>query len=342
MHTEKDTILVTGAAGFIGYHVAKSLAIQNYHVVGIDNINEYYDPQLKQSRLADLQKYDCFEFRKLDITDLAGMTRLFEEFRFPYVIHLAAQAGVRYSTVNPHAYLESNFHGFLNILEACRHHKIKHLIFASSSSVYGANTRMPFSVHDNVDHPVSLYAASKKCNELMAHSYSTLYDIPSTGLRFFTVYGPYARPDMALFLFTKAIIEGEPINVYNDGNMKRDFTYVDDIAEIILRLIPKVPVKNPAWNSLNPDPATSFAPYRIFNIGNSKPVSLMDMIDVIEKKLGRTARKNLMPLQPGDVVETYADISELVKEVDFIPSTPLEVGVGKFVDWYMDYYRVPR
>lgn len=340
MPEERNPILVTGAAGFIGFHLARRLAELNYPVVGLDNVNSYYDPGLKRGRLAVLAKQQNFVFHEMDLTDRDALYDLFRQYKFPCVINLAAQAGVRYSTVNPHAYLESNFHGFLNILEGCRHHATKHLIFASSSSVYGANRAMPFSVHQNVDHPISLYAASKKSNELMAHTYSALYNIPTTGLRFFTVYGPYARPDMALFLFTKAIIEGKAIDVYNNGRMKRDFTYVDDIVETMIRLIPRIPRPDPSWSGHHPDPSSSFAPYRIFNIGNSNPVELMTFIEAIEKKLNRKAIKNFLPIQDGDVKETYADISDLVMEVGFKPSTPLDEGIGKFVDWYLEYYNV--
>jgi UDP-glucuronate 4-epimerase len=276
----------------------------------------------------------------LDLADKTGMDLLFKTHKFKYVINLAAQAGVRYSLTNPKAYIDSNIQGFLNVLEACRHHQPEHLIYASSSSVYGANTKMPFSVHHNVDHPISLYAATKKANELMAHTYSSLYNLPTTGLRFFTVYGPWGRPDMALFLFTKAIIEGKPIDVYNNGKMKRDFTYVEDIVEGIIKLLPKIPTGNKSWNGNNPDPATSFAPYRVFNIGNNKPVELLKFIEVLEEKIGKKAIKNFMPIQPGDVPETYADINALEKEIGFRPSTSIEEGIGKFVNWYRDYYKM--
>lgn len=332
-------VLVTGAAGFIGFHLSKKLTEYGYQVCGLDNLNDYYDVNLKRARLEILKKNTSFRFFEVNLLDKAKVDELFAEYRFPFVVNLAAQAGVRYSLVNPYAYLESNMHGFLNILEGCRHFNTEHLIYASSSSVYGANKKMPFSVHQNVDHPISLYAASKKSNELMAHTYSALYNIPSTGLRFFTVYGPFGRPDMALYLFTKAIIEGKPIDVYNNGKMKRDFTYVDDIVEAIARLIPKKTKPNPQWNGLEPDPATSFAPYRIFNIGNNNPVELLHFIEVIEKKIGKKAVKNFMPIQEGDVPETYANVDDLVQEVDFRPGTPIEVGVGKFIDWYLEYYR---
>lgn len=337
--SDNKIVLVTGAAGFIGFHLTQKLVNQGYEVVGIDNLNDYYDPRLKHSRLDILKSLKGFTFRELDLGDKEGIDNLFREYSFPYVVNLAAQAGVRYSIINPYAYLESNLHGFLNILEACRHFKTKHLVYASSSSVYGANKKMPFSIHDNVDHPLSLYAASKKSNELMAHTYSSLYNLPTTGLRFFTVYGPYGRPDMALFIFTKAIVEGRPIDVFNNGKMRRDFTYVDDIVESISRLIPKIAQPNPAWTGMKPDPATSFAPYRVFNIGNNSPVQLLEFIEAIEKKLGKTAVKNLLPLQDGDVPETYADVDDLMREVDFKPATRIEDGIGRFIDWYLEYYK---
>lgn len=336
----QEKVLVTGAAGFIGFHLTQKLTSLGYMVIGIDNINDYYDVNLKKSRLEVLSKDPNFVFRSFDLTSKKDIDDLFKEHQFPYVVNLAAQAGVRYSLINPYAYLESNLHGFLNILEACRHNKVKHLVYASSSSVYGANKKMPFSVHHNVDHPLSLYAASKKSNELMAHTYSSLYDLPTTGLRFFTVYGPYGRPDMALFIFTKAILEGKPIDVYNEGRMKRDFTYVDDIVESISRLVPHVAKPDTAWNGMSPDPATSFAPYRVYNIGNNSPVELMHFIEVIEKKLGRKAVKNLMPIQEGDVPETFADVEDLTREVGFKPSTSIDTGIGRFIDWYTSYYKV--
>lgn len=332
-------ILITGAAGFIGFHLTKKAISQGYQVTGIDNLNDYYDVNLKLSRLRLLKELPGFTFYQIDLTDRKGLNKLFSQASFNGVINLAAQAGVRYSLINPHAYLESNLHGFLNILEACRHNQVDHLIYASSSSVYGANKKMPFSVEHNVDHPISLYAASKKANELMAHTYSSLYNLPTTGLRFFTVYGPWGRPDMALFLFTRAILEGKPIDVYNHGKMKRDFTYVDDIVESICRLIPKIAAPNASWNGLNPDPSSSFAPYRVYNIGNNNPVELLRFIEVIEEKVGKKAVKNFMPIQDGDVPETYADVEALMREVDFKPETPIEVGIGKFVDWYNDYYK---
>jgi UDP-glucuronate 4-epimerase len=334
-------ILVTGAAGFIGFHTSKALLDAGvYDVTGLDNLNDYYDQGLKQSRLEILRKYPNFSFKCINLINKPAIDALFRESKFDYVIHLAAQAGVRYSMQNPYAYLDSNLNGFLNILEACRNNPVKHLIFASSSSIYGANRKMPFSVHQNVDHPISLYAATKKSNELMAHTYSAVFNIPTTGLRFFTVYGPYGRPDMAMFLFTKAIIEGKPIDVYNNGNMKRDFTYIDDITESINRLIPKIPVPNPQWSAEEPDPSTSFAPYRLFNIGNHEPVLLGKFIELIEDAVGKKAVKKLLPLQEGDVLETYADIEELAKEISYRPKTPIEVGVREFVKWYREYYRV--
>jgi UDP-glucuronate 4-epimerase len=333
-------VLVTGAAGFIGFHLSKRLIECGYQVLGLDNLNDYYDVTLKESRLSILHNHSGFRFEKLDLIKKEDIDLLFSNSKFDFVINLAAQAGVRYSLTNPYAYLDSNLTGFLNILEACRHFKPKHLIYASSSSVYGANRKMPFSVHDNVDHPLALYAASKKANELMAHAYSNLYQLPTTGLRFFTVYGPYGRPDMALFIFTKAILEGKPIEIYNHGKMKRDFTFVDDIVEAIVRLIPKPPQGNKSWSGQSPDPATSFAPYQIFNIGNNQPVDLSYFIEVIEKALGKEAIKKLMPLQDGDVPETYADISDLEQEVGFKPTTTIEAGVKKFVNWYKEYYKL--
>jgi UDP-glucuronate 4-epimerase len=333
-------VLVTGAAGFIGFHLTGKLVALGYEVVGIDNLNSYYDVALKENRLRELEKLKGFTFFKADLKDRLELDKIFDDFKFDYVINLAAQAGVRYSIENPYAYLESNMLGFLNILELCRHYEIKHLVYASSSSVYGANTQMPFSVSHNVDHPISFYATSKKSNELMAHTYSALFQLPTTGLRFFTVYGPYGRPDMALFLFTNAILNGKSIDVFNHGQMKRDFTYIDDIVEGISRLLPTVPTKNISWDSRNPDPATSFAPYRIYNIGNNQPVALLKFIEVLEEKLGRKAMKNFLPMQDGDVPETFADISALVEAVGFKPQTSIEEGIGKFVDWYKNYYKV--
>jgi UDP-glucuronate 4-epimerase len=338
--TKQKKVLVTGAAGFIGFHLTQKLTSLGYNVTGYDNLNDYYDVNLKRSRLAILQAISTFHFEEGDLTDRSKVYNLFASHEFDFVVNLAAQAGVRYSLTNPHAYLESNLHGFLNILEACRHNQIKHLVYASSSSVYGANKKMPFSVHNNVDHPISLYAASKKSNELMAHTYSALYNLPTTGLRFFTVYGPYGRPDMALFIFTKAILEGKPIDIYNYGKMKRDFTYVDDIVEGITRLIPTVPVPDKNWNGLTPDPASSFAPYRIYNIGNNQPVELMAFVEAIEEKLGIKANKNLLPLQEGDVPETYADVQALMDAVDFKPNTSIKQGISNFIDWYKAYYKI--
>ncbi|MFB2936649.1 NAD-dependent epimerase [Aerosakkonemataceae cyanobacterium BLCC-F154] len=333
-------ILVTGAAGFIGFYLAQKLLNRGDKVIGIDNINDYYDVNLKHDRLAQLGDRHNFTFYKLDLADRAGMEKLFSEHKFDMVAHLAAQAGVRYSLKNPHTYVNSNLVGFIHILEGCRYHNIKHLVFASSSSVYGANTKMPFSVHDNVDHPLSLYAATKKANELMAHTYSHLYDLPTTGLRFFTVYGPWGRPDMALFTFTKAILSGNPIDVFNYGKMKRDFTYIDDIVEGVVRTLDKIPQPNPEWSAENPDPSTSTAPYKIYNIGNNQPVELIRFIEVLEDCLGMKAEKNLLPLQPGDVLATYADVDDLTKDVGFKPSTPIEVGIDNFVKWYRSYYKI--
>lgn len=333
-------IFVTGSAGFIGFHLSRRLCEEGHKVVGFDSLNEYYDVSLKKARLQILSGHSNFTFVRADLTDRAALEDLFVRHKFRVVVHLAAQAGVRYSLTHPHAYLESNLHGFLNILEACRHHKPDHLIYASSSSVYGANQTLPFSVHQNVDHPLAIYAASKKANELMAHAYSHLFGVPTTGLRFFTVYGPFGRPDMALFIFTKAILEGKPIDVYNFGKMKRDFTYVDDIVEGIVKLLPKAPVADKGWDAKHPDPATSFAPYRIYNIGNNQPVELMEFIETLERKLGKQAVKNFLPLQDGDVKETFADISDLEKEINFKPNTPIETGIGRFVDWYKEYYRI--
>jgi len=331
-------VLVTGAAGFIGSHLSKMLLDRGDEVVGLDNMNDYYDVSLKEDRLSPLQGQKGFTFVKLSLEDRCGMEKLFEAERFDKVVNLAAQAGVRYSLVNPHAYIDSNIVGFTNVLEGCRHNGVKHLVYASSSSVYGANTKMPFSIHHNVDHPVSLYAASKKANELMAHTYSHLYNMPTTGLRFFTVYGPWGRPDMALFLFTKAILEGRPIDVFNHGKMRRDFTYIDDIVEGVIRVLDKSPEPNPDWCEENPDPGTSYAPYKIYNIGNNNPVELMRFIEVLEDCLGKKAKKNLMPLQPGDVPATYADVDDLMRDVGFRPETSVEDGIKRFVDWYRAYY----
>jgi len=333
-------VLVTGSAGFIGFHLTKRLLDEGDEVFGVDNLNNYYDPTLKQSRLAQLLQRPGFHFRKLDLADQQHTGDLFRGIRPQRVIHLAAQAGVRYSLTNPHAYVESNLVAFINILEGCRHHAVEHLTYASSSSVYGANAHMPFSVHDNVDHPLSIYAATKKANELMAHSYSHLHGLPTTGLRFFTVYGPWGRPDMALFLFTQAILNGQPIQVFNEGRMKRDFTYIDDIVEGIVRVSNCVATPNPHWNADKPDPGTSNAPYRIYNIGNHHPVELLHLIEVIEDCLGRKANKHLLPMQPGDVPATFADVNDLNRDVGFQPSTSIEEGVRRFVDWYLDYYKI--
>jgi UDP-glucuronate 4-epimerase len=333
-------VLVTGVAGFIGFHVATRLLERGDSVVGIDNLNPYYDVRLKEARLACLVDQPAFRFLRLDLADRFGMDSLFARERPERVVHLAAQAGVRYSLTNPHAYVESNLVGFLHVLEGCRHTQVSHLVYASSSSVYGANTQMPFSVHDNVDHPVSLYAASKKANELMAHTYSHLYGLPTTGLRFFTVYGPWGRPDMALFLFTKAILAGEPIEVFNHGEMRRDFTYIDDIVEGVVRVMDTFPQPNPAWSGMAPDPGTSKAPYRIYNIGNNQPVELLRFISILEECLGHKAEKRLLPMQAGDVPETYADVDDLMRDVGFRPSTPIAVGIARFVEWYRSYYQV--
>ncbi|HEI8276091.1 NAD-dependent epimerase [Escherichia coli] len=330
--------LVTGAAGFIGFHVSKRLLNDGHQVVGIDNINDYYDVKLKESRLEKLESLS-FTFYKLDLADRDGIAKLFETEQFERVIHLAAQAGVRYSLENPYAYADSNLTGYLNILEGCRHNKVQHLLYASSSSVYGLNRKMPFSTDDSVDHPVSLYAATKKANELMAHTYSHLYSIPTTGLRFFTVYGPWGRPDMALFKFTKAMLEGKSIDVYNYGKMKRDFTYIDDIVEAIVRIQDVIPQPDPEWTVEEGSPATSSAPYRVYNIGNSSPVELMDYINALEQALGLEAKKNMMPIQPGDVLNTSAETQALYKTIGFKPETPVQQGVKNFVDWYKEYYQ---
>lgn len=333
-------VLVTGAAGFIGFHLCQRLLADGHQLIGLDNLNDYYDVNLKFARLALLESEERFDFRRLDLADRAGMTSLFAEEMFDIVVNLGAQAGVRYSLINPHAYTDSNVTGFLNILEGCRTSGVGHLVYASSSSVYGANTAMPFSVHQSVDHPVSLYAATKKANELMAHTYSTLFAIPTTGLRFFTVYGPWGRPDMALFLFTRAILEGKPLDVFNNGLMQRDFTYIDDIVEGIVRVMAKPASPDPAWDSSNPDPATSSAPYRIYNIGNNNPVQLGRFIEVLEDCLGKKAQKNLLPMQPGDLLSTAADIADLSSAVGFSPDTPIETGIARFVAWYREYYKL--
>ncbi len=331
-------ILVTGAAGFIGFHTARRLLARGDEVVGLDVVNDYYDPALKEARLALLQNEKAYSFYRTDLADREAMARIFADEKFDRVVHLAAQAGVRYSIENPHAYIDSNIVGTLHVLEGCRDTGVGHLVYASSSSVYGANTRMPFSIHDNVDHPLALYGATKKANELMAHTYSNLYGLPTTGLRFFTVYGPWGRPDMALFLFTRNILRGEPIDVFNYGKHRRDFTYIDDIVEGVIRTTDHVAQPNADWDPENPDPGTSRAPYRIYNIGNSTPVDLLDYIRAIEKALGRKAEMNMLPLQPGDVPDTYADVDDLVADVGYRPATPVEEGVQKFVDWYLDYY----
>lgn len=331
-------ILVTGSAGFIGFHLCKKLLENGSQVIGLDNLNDYYDVSLKQDRLKQIEKEKNFKFVRSDIAERDSMATLFSNEKFDVVVNLAAQAGVRFSLTNPHPYIDSNIVGFMNILEGCRHSKVKHLVYASSSSVYGANTKMPFSVHQNVDHPISLYGATKKANELMAHAYASLYKLPCTGLRFFTVYGPWGRPDMALFLFTKAILEEKPIDVFNHGNMKRDFTYIDDIVEGVVRLIDKIPAPDPNWKGDNPDTSSSYAPYRLYNIGNNNPVELNRFIEVLENCLGKKAKKNLLPIQLGDVPATYADVDDLIKDVGFKPSTSIEEGIKKFVDWYQGYY----
>jgi UDP-glucuronate 4-epimerase len=334
-------LLLTGAAGFIGFHTAQILLARGDEVVGLDNLNDYYDVTLKQARLAILQKSPNFRFVKLDVADRPGIAALFAQEKFQRVIHLAAQAGVRYSIQNPLAYIDSNVVGFANILEGCRHNGVEHLVYASTSSVYGANTKMPFSVHQNVDHPLSFYAATKKANELMAHTYAHLYQLPVTGLRFFTVYGPWGRPDMALFLFTKNILAGKPIDVFNYGNHRRDFTFVDDIAQGVVRAMDRPAQPNADWNGDAPDPGTSKAPYRLYNIGNNQPVELMRYIECIEQNLGRKAEKNLLPLQAGDVPDTYADVADLVQDVGYKPATPVEEGVRRFIEWYVGYYGNP-
>ncbi len=333
-------ILVTGAAGFIGYHLSRRFLEAGHTVVGLDCLNDYYDVQLKKDRLKQLEPYSGFTFAHLDMADDDRMDALFAEQKFTHVVNLAAQAGVRYSLKNPRSYVQSNLVGFGNILEGCRHNGVQHLVYASSSSVYGLNTAMPFSVHHNVDHPISLYAASKKANELMAHTYSHLYRLPTTGLRFFTVYGPWGRPDMALYLFTKAILEGKPINVFNEGRMRRDFTYIDDIVEGVVRVTERTPQPNPEWRGDAPDPSTSPAPYRIYNIGNNNAVELGRFIEILEDCLGRKAVRNLMPMQPGDVEATYADVDDLIRDTGFKPHTPLEQGIEAFVRWFRDYYKM--
>lgn len=333
-------ILVTGTAGFIGSALAIRLLDRGDEVIGVDNVNDYYDPALKEARLLRLKPYEKFTEVRCSIEDKAAMEDVFKKYQPQRVVNLAAQAGVRYSLINPHAYMDSNIQGFMNILEGCRHHKVEHLVYASSSSVYGANETMPFSVHDNVDHPLSLYAASKKANELMAHTYSHLFNLPTTGLRFFTVYGPWGRPDMALFMFTKNILEGKPIDVFNYGKHQRDFTYVDDIVEGVIRTLDHVAEPNPQWSGLTPDSATSRAPYRLYNIGSNNPCELLRYIEIIEQCTGKKAEKNLLPMQPGDVLATYADVDALIDDVGYKPTTPIEQGVANFVAWYRDFYRV--
>lgn len=331
-------VLVTGAAGFIGFNLSRRLLNLGHEVVGLDMLNDYYDVNLKKDRLSIIEKYDSFSFVKIDLSDRPAMEELFKREQFTHVVNLAAQAGVRYSIENPHSYVDSNVVGFLNILEGCRHNGVKHLVYASSSSVYGLNTHMPLTPHESVNHPMSLYAATKKANEMMAHSYSNLYDLPTTGLRFFTVYGPWGRPDMALFLFTKAILKGEPINVFNYGKMRRDFTFIDDIVEGVVRVTERTAEPNPQWDGMNPDPATSSVPFKIYNIGNNKVVELSRYIEVLEDKLGKKAEINYLPMQPGDVPATEADVDDLVQDVGFKPDTTIEEGIGRFVDWYLDYY----
>jgi UDP-glucuronate 4-epimerase len=331
-------ILVTGAAGFIGYHVARRLLEAGETVVGLDNVSPYYDPALKRARLAELADFKQFHLVERDLADRERIAALFAEHRFPSVVHLAAQAGVRYSLDHPHDYVDANLQGFVNVLEGCRHTDCRHLLYASSSSVYGANTRLPFSVHDNVDHPISLYAASKKANELMAHCYSHLFRLPVTGLRFFTVYGPWGRPDMAMFIFAKAITEGGTIRLFNYGNMLRDFTYIDDVADAVVRLIPRIPAPDPDWSGERPDPSSSNAPYRLYNIGNNRPVAVARVVELLEAEFGRAAVKELLPIQPGDVPATYADIDDLRRDIGFAPATPIEQGIGRFAAWYRSRY----
>ena len=333
-------ILVTGAAGFIGFHVARRLLRDGHDVIGLDNMNTYYDPVLKEARRAELAKSSRLRFVKLDLADRGGMANLFEEFRFPQVIHLAAQAGVRHSLVDPFVYVDANLSGFVTILEGCRHSGCRHLLYASSSSVYGSNTKLPFSVHDNVDHPLSLYAATKKANELMSHAYAHLFRIPMTGLRFFTVYGPWGRPDMAMWIFAKSIFAGEPIALFNNGNMRRDFTYVDDVMESVVRLVKKPPAGDSKFSGKLPDPGSSSAPWRIYNIGNNKSVELLEVVRLLEEAIGKKAKRELLPMQPGDVSATYADVDDLMREVDFRPNTPIAEGIGHFIKWYRSYHRL--
>ena len=335
-----NAVLVTGAAGFIGFHVAQRLLSAGRDVVGLDIVNDYYDPRLKEARLDILKRQSNFTFVKLDLANRAATKSLFAQHRFPVVIHLAAQAGVRYSLQHPHAYVDANIEGFINVLEGCRHNDCKHLLFASSSSVYGANTKLPFSVQDNVDHPISLYAASKKANELMAHAYSHLYRIPATGLRFFTVYGPWGRPDMAMFIFAKAILDGTPIKLFNHGNMRRDFTYIDDVSEAVVRLMDRPPHGNPEWSGDKPDPASSAAPWKIYNVGNNRPEELTHVVSLLEKEFGRPVAKEMLPMQPGDVSATYADVEDLARDIGFRPATRIEDGIGRFAKWYREYHRI--
>lgn len=339
MKLQFNNVLVTGAAGFIGFHLSKRLLKNGCHVTAFDNLNPYYDVRLKKDRLAKLTPFENFSFYKTDLSDKQSMEKVFESNHFDVVVNLAAQAGVRYSLENPNAYVDANIVGFVNLLECCRHTHVQHFVFASSSSVYGANTKMPFSIHHNVDHPVSLYAATKKANELMAHTYSHLFNLACTGLRFFTVYGPWGRPDMALFLFAKAILEDKVIKVFNHGKMQRDFTYIDDIIEGVFRVMSRLPQPNPAWDGNHPDPGTSYAPYKIYNIGNNNPVELMEFIETIEKTLGRKAKKEFLDLQPGDVPATYADIDDLMEDVGFKPNTSIESGIKQFITWFKEYYK---
>jgi UDP-glucuronate 4-epimerase len=333
-----DRVLVTGAAGFIGFHVAQRLLAGGREVVGLDSVNDYYDPRLKEARLQILGREKGFSFVRMNLIDRAAMKALFAQHGFPFVIHLAAQAGVRHSLEHPHAYVDANLEGFINILEGCRHNGCRHLVYASSSSVYGANTRLPSSVQGNVDHPISLYAASKKANELMAHSYSHLYRLPATGLRFFTVYGPWGRPDMAMFIFAKAILAGQPIKLFNHGRMRRDFTFIDDVSQAVVRLIDRPPQGSSHWDGENPDPSSSAAPWKIYNIGNSHPEELTYVISLLEKELGKSAVREMLPMQPGDVAATYADVADLERDIGFRPATPIEDGIARFVKWYREYY----
>jgi UDP-glucuronate 4-epimerase len=333
-------VLVTGAAGFVGSHVTRRLLQNGRHVVGVDNMSPYYDPALKQARLKQFEGDNRFRFVKLDLADRAGTAALFAAEKFPYVVHLAAQAGVRHSLKDPHSYVDANLQGFVNVLEGCRHNGCKHLVFASSSSVYGANTRLPFRTTDNVDHPLSIYGASKKANELIAHSYSHLFRLPTTGLRFFTVYGPWGRPDMAMWIFADAIVNGRPITLFNHGNMRRDFTYVDDVVESISRLIDRPAAGDPSWSGDNPNPGRAAAPWRVYNIGNNQPVEVVHVVDLLEQALGRKAKRELLPMQPGDVPATYADVDDLMRDVDFRPATPIAEGIARFIAWYRNYHKL--